>query len=167
MQIYIMRHGEALSEMQDPQRRLSPEGRAQIERSAAALKVMGASFDLIISSPKERARETAEIVARTLSYPLNEIEVTDTLNPNVPPEDFIDFLKGFKGRERILAAGHLPSLQNIALWLLCGSCNINMDFRTGTVLRIDTEMLSTRQGVLCWYLSPEQFNIIAEKLKGC
>ena len=167
MQIYIMRHGEALSEMQDPQRRLSPEGRAQIEMNAAALKVMGASFDLIISSPKERARETAEIVARTLSYPLNEIEVTDTLNPNSPPEDFIDFLKGFKGRERILAAGHLPSLQNIALWLLCGSCNINMDFRTGAVLRIDTETLSTRQGVLCWYLSPEQFNIIAEKLKGC
>ena len=119
MQIYIMRHGEALSEMQDPQRRLSPEGRAQIEMNAAALKVMGASFDLIISSPKERARETAKIVARTLSYPLNEIEVTDTLNPNSPPEDFIDFLKGFKGRERILAAGHLPSLQNIALWLLC------------------------------------------------
>ncbi|OGW12641.1 MAG: hypothetical protein A2W77_00200 [Nitrospinae bacterium RIFCSPLOWO2_12_39_16] len=96
-----MQHGQAQSEEEDPQRHLSPEGKAQIKRTAIALKKMSVSFDLIISSPKARTRESAEIVADTLSYSLNEIEITDTLNPNSSPEDFIDYLAGFKDRESL------------------------------------------------------------------
>ncbi|MBI3601008.1 MAG: phosphohistidine phosphatase SixA [Nitrospinae bacterium] len=156
-----MQHGHALSEEQDTQRHLSPEGKAQIGRTAAALKEMGISFDLIISSPKARARESAEIVADTLSYPINENEITDTLTPNSSPEDFINFLMEFKDRESVFIAGHLPSLYNIALHLLCESCSINIKFEMGGVLRIDAERLPTRQGVLRYYLLPEQLNIIA------
>ena len=158
-----MQHGQALSEEQDPQRHLSPEGKAQIERTAIALKKMSVSLDLIISSPKARATESAKIIADTLSYPLNEIEITDTLTPNSSPEDFINFLAGFKDRERVFVAGHLPSLHNIALWLLCESCNINVKFEMGGVLRIDVERLPTRQGILQYYLLPEHLNLIATK----
>ncbi len=158
-----MQHGQALSEEQDPQRHLSPEGKAQIERTAIALKKISVSFDLIISSPKVRAKESAEIIADTLSYPLKEIEITDTLAPNSSPEDFIDFLSGFKDRERVFVAGHLPSLHNIALWLLCESCNINIKFEMGGVLRIDAERLPTHQGILRYYLLPEQLNLITER----
>src|SRR3989304_1937349 len=135
MQLYLMQHGLALSEEQDPQRHLSPEGKAQIKRTASAMKEMGASFDLMISSPKARARESADIIAGTLSYPINEIEITDTLTPNSSPEDFIDFLAGFKDKERVFVVGHLPSLHNIALWLLCESCSINIKFEMGGILR--------------------------------
>ena len=152
-----------MSEEQDPQRRLSPEGKAQIERTAIALKEMGVSFDLIISSPKARARESAEIVAGTLSYPLNEIEITNTLTPNSHPGDFINYLIGFKNRERVFAAGHLPSLHNIALSLLCDACNFNIKFEMGGVLRIDVEKLPTHQGILRYYLLPEQLNLISGK----
>ena len=160
-----MQHGQALSEEQDPQRYLSPEGKAQIGRTAIALKKMSVSFDLMISSPKARARESAEIIADTLFYPLKEIEVTDSLTPNSSPEYFIDFLAGFKDRERVFIAGHLPSLHNIALWLLCKSCNINIKFEMGGVLRIDAERLPTHQGILRYYLLPEHLNIIAERFK--
>ena len=160
MELYLMQHGQALSEEQDTQRHLSPEGKAQIKRTAIALKKMSVSFDLIISRPKARTRESAEIVADTLSYSLNEIEITDTLNPNSSPEDFIDYLAGFKDRERVFIAGHLPSLHNIALWLLCESCNINIKFEMGGVSRIDAERLPTHQGILRYYLLPEQLNLI-------
>lgn len=80
MQIYLIQHGEALSEEQDSQRHLSPEGIAQIKRTASALKNLGVSFDLLISSPKARAKESAEIMAGALSFPLRGIEITDTLN---------------------------------------------------------------------------------------
>jgi phosphohistidine phosphatase len=163
MQIYLMQHGEALSEEQDTQRHLSPEGKSQIERTATALKKIGVSFNLIISSPKARARESAEIIANTLSYPLNEIEVTDTLNPNSPPEDFINFLTGFKDRDRIFIAGHLPSLHNIALKLLCDTCNMNIKFEMGGVMRIDVERVPTHQSILRYYLLPEHLSIIAAK----
>ncbi|MBI5750428.1 MAG: phosphohistidine phosphatase SixA [Nitrospinae bacterium] len=163
MQLYLMQHGQALDEEQDPQRHLSPEGKAQIGRTALALKKMGLSFDLMISSSKARARESAEIIADTLSYPLKEIEITDSLTPNSSPEDFIDFLAGFKDRERVFVAGHLPSLHNIALWLLCESCNINIKFEMGGVLRIDAERLPTHQGILRYYLLPEQLNFICNR----
>jgi len=158
-----MQHGLALSEEQDPQRHLSPEGKAQIKRTASAMKEMGASFDLMISSPKARARESADIIAGTLSYPINEIEITDTLTPNSSPEDFIDFLAGFKDKERVFVVGHLPSLHNIALWLLCESCSINIKFEMGGILRIDAERLPTHQGILRYYLLPEQLNLITER----
>jgi len=157
-----MQHGLALSEEQDPQRHLSPEGKAQIKRTASAMKEMGASFDLMISSPKARAKESAEIIAGTLSYPLKEIEVTDTLAPNSSPEDFINFLTEFKNRERVFIAGHLPSLHNIALHLLCESCSINIKFEMGGVMRVDAERLPTRQGILRYYLLPEQLNLISK-----
>ena len=158
-----MQHGLALSEEQDPQRHLSPEGKAQIKRTASAMKEMGASFDLMISSPKARARESADIIAGSLSYPINEIEITDTLTPNSSPEDFIDFLAGFKDKERVFVVGHLPSLHNIALWLLCESCSINIKFEMGGILRIDAERLPTHQGILRYYLLPEQLNLITER----
>lgn len=161
MQIYLMQHGQALSEKKDPERHLSPDGRTQIERTASALKVMGVYFDLIVSSPKARARESAEIVAATLAYPLNEIEITDTLTPNSQPEAFIAFLTGYKDRGKVFVAGHLPSLPQIALWLLCDACNINIKFEMGGVMMIDVERLPTRQGILCYYLLPENLNLIS------
>jgi phosphohistidine phosphatase len=160
-----MQHGQALSEEIDPQRHLSPEGRAQIEKTSIALKRMGVSFDLFLSSPKARARESAEIVVDILSYPLNEIEVTDALNPNSPPENLIHFLSGFKDRERVLIAGHLPSLHSIALWLLCETCKMNVKFEMGGILRIDVERLPTHDGVLRYYLLPEHLNIISERIE--
>lgn len=160
MQIYLMRHGDALNERQDGQRFLSLEGRAQIERNAVVLKMMHVTFDLIISSPKTRAMETAEIVAIALSYRLNEIEITDKLNPESSPEDFIGFLKGFIGRERILIVSHLPFVQNLASRFLCGGYDININFKTGSILRIDIDRLSARNGMLCYYLKPEIINII-------
>ncbi|MBI4379262.1 MAG: phosphohistidine phosphatase SixA [Nitrospinae bacterium] len=165
MQIYLLQHGQALGEEIDPQRHLSSEGRAQIEKTSIALKRMGVSFDLLLSSPKARARESAEIVGGALSYPLNEIEITDTLNPNSSPEDFIHFLSGFKDRDSILIAGHLPSLHSIALWLLCETCKMNIKFEMGGILRIDVERLPTHNGVLRYYLLPEHLNIISESIE--
>jgi len=118
----------------------------------------------MISSPKVRARESAEIVANTLAHPLNQIEVTDTLNPNSSPEDFINFLAGFKNRKRVFTAGHLPSLHNIALWLLCNTCNMNIKFEMGGVMRVDAERLPTHQGILRYYLLPEHLNLIAKEV---
>lgn len=76
--LYFIRHG--LSENNRAQLwsgqldvQLLPEGRAQAKRAAAAAKQQGLSFDLIVSSPLERAYETACVVAGELGYPIEEI----------------------------------------------------------------------------------------------
>ena len=86
-----MQHGESYSKDKDPERSLTPQGEEQIHLSAKALKRMDVRFDLIISSPKKRARQTAELIATELGYPQDGIEVTETLEPTVPAKDTLPY----------------------------------------------------------------------------
>jgi uncharacterized phosphatase len=50
---------------------LTDDGRAQAKKAGQAAKDL--NIDLIVSSPLSRALETAQIVAREISYPVEEI----------------------------------------------------------------------------------------------
>lgn len=160
MEIYMMQHGEALTKEKDPQRGLSPEGERQIELSAQALNRIGITFDLIISSPKKRAKQTAEIVAKELGYPIDKIKVSETFEPLSPPTDAISYLKSFIDKGSIFIAGHLPSLAEIASELISEG-HIFIQFQMGCVCRIDVEELPTHKGKLIWHLMPQQLTLIA------
>jgi len=54
---------------------LAPEGIEQVK--AAGQKAKNLHIDLIVTSPMERARETAAIIARTIDYPVKDIQVSD------------------------------------------------------------------------------------------
>ncbi|MEM2983020.1 MAG: phosphohistidine phosphatase SixA, partial [Candidatus Bathyarchaeia archaeon] len=119
MDIYLMQHGEALPEDVDPERGLSKEGERQARASGKALKMLEVDVNLIVTSTKKRAKQTALIVASELGYPENEIVVSELFDPLSPAERAVDFLKGYQKKEKILVAGHLPSLGEIASFLLC------------------------------------------------
>lgn len=161
MEIYMMQHGDALPKDKDPERGLSPEGENQIRLSAKALKRLQVHFDLIVSSPKKRARQTAEIVARELGYPEDQIELTETLEPLSPATEAVSYLKSFVAKERVFLAGHLPSLPEIASVLMSES-RISIQFEMGGVCRIDVEKLPTHEGKLRWYLTPEHLGLLAQ-----
>ncbi len=161
MEIYMMQHGDALPEDKDPERGLSPEGKNQIRLSGKALKRLNVSLDLIVSSPKKRARQTAQIVAYEVAYPEDRIEVTETLKPLSPASEAVSYTRSFAGKERILLAGHLPSLAEIASSLM-SETHILIQFEMGGVCRIDVEELPTHKGVLKWYLTPEHLRLIGQ-----
>ena len=46
MEIYLLRHGQAVSEQEDPARPLSREGVEQIQASASAIRRLGLVFDV-------------------------------------------------------------------------------------------------------------------------
>jgi phosphohistidine phosphatase len=162
MEIYLMQHGEAHSEDQDPERSLTPEGEGQVHFSGKALKKLGVSVDLIVSSPKKRARQTAEIVATELGYPKEGIEVTETLEPLAPSGDAIAYVGRFEDRGRVLLAGHLPSLGKIVSELVSGGGVVSVHFEMGGVCRIDVEALPTQSGDLRWVLTPAHLRLLAE-----
>ncbi len=56
---------------------LAEEGRAQAKETAKMAKKL--DIDLIVSSPMERARETAEIIAEGIKYPKEKILISDLL----------------------------------------------------------------------------------------
>ncbi len=162
MEIYLMQHGQAYTEERDPQRRLTPQGEAQIRSSSQALKKLNIRFDLIVTSTKRRAQQTAQLVARELNYPEEEIKITDALDPTMPGEDAISYLKAFPDKGCILLLGHLPSLGKIASHLLSEKGEVSIYFEMGGVCRIDVDQLPSHSGSLRWYLTPAHLQLLSQ-----
>ena len=162
MEIYLVRHGAPYTREEDPERHLNNDGIKQCHLTGKALKCLGISLDLVVSSPKPRARQTAEIIAEEVGYSKDQIEITETLEPNVPAKDTIAFLKKYTDKNRILLAGHLPSVENIASELMSDTAHLLLHFAMNAVCRINVEHFSSHNGELCWFLLPEHLTLIAQ-----
>ncbi len=66
MHLYLVRHGEAKSAQEDPQRPLSSRGREEVDRVSRAVAKKGMVASRIVHSDKLRAKQTAEILARNI-----------------------------------------------------------------------------------------------------
>ena len=71
MNLYLLRHGIAVEPgvtgyEPDSERPLTARGEDRLREAAKAMDALELSFDLILSSPFLRARQTAEIIARNL-----------------------------------------------------------------------------------------------------
>jgi phosphohistidine phosphatase len=161
MEIYLMQHGPALPKDQDPEEGLSPEGKERIRSSARAIKKMGVSFDAVLSSPKKRSKETAAIVAEEVGFPLDRIVETTRVKAMTPPEETAQALSELSGAERVLIAGHLPSVAEVASFLLTEGSKAAVQFEMGGCCCIEVEELPTHSGRLRWYLTPAQLKLIA------
>lgn len=161
MEIYLMQHGSALPKEQDPEGGLSTDGKARIHASGKALKKMGITFDVILSSPKKRSKQTASIVGEEVGFPPDKIIETEKVKAMTHPEETIKTLAEYADNQRILIAGHLPSVAEIASFLLTKGSKVTIKFERGGCCRIDVEDLPTHSGHLKWYLTPKQLELIA------
>jgi phosphohistidine phosphatase len=160
MEIYLMQHGPNLSKDEDPEESLSPEGEVQISKAAQAIKKMGLEFDVIIASPKKRSQQTAALVARTIGFPVDSIVETEKVKAMTPAEETIRYLEEFQGKQSVLIAGHLPSLAEVASFLLTSGSKATIQFERGGIGRIDVNALPTHEGRLRWYLTPAQLDLM-------
>jgi len=161
MEIYLMQHGSALPKEQDPEEGLSPDGKASIHASGKALKKMGITFDVMLSSPKKRSKQTASIVAEEVGFPPEKIVETEKVKAMTHPEETLTILAEYSSNQRILIAGHLPSVAEVASFLLTEGSKATIEFERGGCCRIDVEDLPTHSGHLKWYLIPEQLELLA------
>jgi phosphohistidine phosphatase len=161
MEIYLMQHGPALPKEKDPDEGLSLEGEERIHTSGRALKRMEIGFDAILASTKKRSKQTAVIIAEEVDFPIEKIIETDKLKAMTPPEVTVQALAEMSGYTKVLIAGHLPSLSEVASFLLTDGSKATVEFERGGCCRIDVEELPTHSGRLRWYLTPEQLNLIA------
>ena len=161
MELYLMQHGANLGKEVDPEEPLSPEGREQIRASAKALDILGVRLNAIVASPKKRSRESAMLVAERLGFPKDAIRVTETVKPMAPPDETVRYLQQGGAVGALLIVGHLPSLSEIASFLLTEGSKANVTFARGGVARIDVDVLPTHAGRLQWLLTPRQLKLIA------
>ncbi len=161
MEIYLVRHGTAYTKEEDPERHLNNDGLNQSHLTGKALKRLDIMFDSIVSSPKARALQTAEIIAEETGYSNREITITETLQPTADPKDTISFLNGLTDIKRVLLAGHLPLLGNLASLLLNKFSEISFHFETGTVCLIEVEIPITYTGDFRWFLAQKHLKLLA------
>ena len=153
MYIYLMRHGTANGTYTGDEPSLCDSGRIGVEETAAYIKSEDISFDLIISSPKLRAAQTADIIAESLDYPIKNIIRTEHLKPDSTPAEALQILCKYTKTQSILCVGHLPSLPRLAA-SLCGISSIHA-FPNATLYRLETDSLKPGSAEFMQLFSPE------------
>jgi phosphohistidine phosphatase len=151
MDLWLVRHGEAVPNSVDPARPLSTDGIRSLSAAASALSGEIGRLDLVATSGKLRARQTAEIFCAAAGYPAGGIEETKALSPDATPEMFLAFMEEQRGRENILCVGHLPSLALIASALLSAGDSLRLVFGAGSVCRIRLDSIRRGAGELLFF----------------
>jgi phosphohistidine phosphatase len=124
MELYLIRHGIAEDKglgIKDEERSLTKEGRQKTEKVAQKLVKLGLSFDLILTSPLVRARQTAEIlIEEKLSSQLEESshlahdgQISSWLKDWLEP-------RNYSQNTQLALVGHEPDLTSWAEILLWG-----------------------------------------------
>lgn len=132
MRRYLVRHGEAKSENEDPTRPLTDRGRADVTRVARHAAALGLNISEIRHSGKLRARQTAEILAEYLS-PTRGITEMEGLAPGDHPGKVQAGIEA--AREPVMLVGHLPHLGRLASALVVGDPTREIiDFQAGAIV---------------------------------
>lgn len=146
MKLYLMRHGQAASELVDPQQGLTLEGRLAIEQLAQRLAQRGIRFNRVFHSEKERARQTAEIMTGVIAPDISPQQRAG-LKPNDDPRQLIPEIEDWQGDT--LLTSHLPFIPNL-LSLLTGGLQ-SVALAPGTVVCLIKENTGWR---IEWVESP-------------
>ena len=150
MRLYLVRHGEAKSEAEDPNRSLTEQGRANMRQVAHAVQKLDIRPAKILHSGKLRAQQTAELFSVALNPPQGTC-VASSMAPHDPVQPWRERLD--QQQDDVMLVGHLPHLDLLASLLLSQNEQAGIiRFRTGTVVFL--ERAGTHWSVQ-WVLTPE------------
>jgi phosphohistidine phosphatase len=167
MNLYILRHGLAVDHgapgyAKDADRPLTPKGERKLGRIADAMDELELSFDLILSSPYTRARQTAEIVAEALGA-CKKLKFSDALTPHGSFKKLIEWLNRCKSLpDDVLLVGHEPYLSGLISLLVSGDSTFSVVMRKGGLCKLSIESLKHgRCAALEWLLTPRQMGMMS------
>jgi len=134
----------------DERRPLSEKGEKQADRLGRFLAGAGFAPDAVITSPKLRAVQTAEIVAGRLDVP---VVVDDRLAGGYGLQAVEAILRDAGDPVRPVLVGHDPDFTDL-VEILTGSSAVTM--KKGAIIRIDIERpLAAGAGSLAWLVTPD------------
>lgn len=132
MDFYLVRHGEAKPEYEDPNRPLSDQGRREVEKVARAVAAKEIRVSEILHSDKLRAKQTAEILAQFLS-PRRGIREIKGLSPQDDP--LVAKVELEAAQWSLMLVGHLPHLSRLVSLLIVGDAEKDIvDFPAAAVV---------------------------------
>jgi phosphohistidine phosphatase len=134
VRLYLVQHGRAKTEDEDPERPLTDRGVDDVGRVARhAVETFGVRPRRVVHSGKTRARETAELWGALLDAGAEE---TEALAPNDDPTVWARRLVA--EADDVMLVGHLPHLARLAGLLLTGVADQPVvGFRPGGLVRLE------------------------------
>jgi phosphohistidine phosphatase len=132
MFLYLVQHGEAKREEEDPARGLTEKGVEDVHKVALFTQKMNLRVRQIFHSGKTRASQTAQIFADHLK-PEKGISQTDNLAPMDDPGAWAKRITGMN--EDLMLVGHLPVMAKLTGLLLSGDKEKTcVDFKMGGII---------------------------------
>ena len=150
MEIYLVQHGEAKPETEDPARPLTDKGKEVVESVARHVAPLGVEVAQVLHSGRLRAKQTAELLAQYLSPPQG-VKEEKGLGPSDDPQEAKRLIQ--QAERPLMIVGHLPHLSKLASLLILGTPDKEViKFTMGGVV-----CLSQRNGnwLVEWALIPK------------
>ena len=169
MEIYVVRHAIAVEQgtpgyESDSERPLTDKGRKKMRQIAKGLRNVGVEFDLILSSPYVRARETAEILADIFKMK-KKIVYSDNLVPSEHPELLVGEINEKYSVGSIAVVGHEPYLSTLVGLLTAEGGKMDIILKKGGVCYLTADDLhhNDHRATLEWLLTPAILTRISEE----
>jgi phosphohistidine phosphatase len=156
-ELYVIRHGIAEERgdawPDDTKRPLTEEGVARLKKEARGLVAIGVTFDVILTSPLVRAKQTADAIASAFNAKPSIVTI-ESLAPGASHQAILADLEKHARRKRIALVGHEPGLGEFAARLI--GTRRPIELKKGAVCRIDIEGLPPGgPGALRWLITPK------------
>jgi phosphohistidine phosphatase len=150
MRLYFIRHGKASYDApSDELRPLLPEGIEQAQNLGRILRNLGVKPRKIYTSPRLRAKETAEQIGKALNV---TPEITEACNFDFNLSKALKLAEGFADDAEILFVGHNPSMSEA----VTEATGAELDLSTGGVAYVARlQMNSDNRAILKWLLTPK------------
>jgi len=154
-QLWFLRHGEAEPHdaRPDVDRRLTARGEEQSQIAGRALAKLAITFQLVLTSPRIRALDTARLACQELGC---DFVVDNALSSGFDVDDALALAHAAGDDKRVLFVGHNPDFVQVVHDLTGG----DVDMKKGGVAGV--RMRTQRRGELLVLLRPRELALIAE-----
>jgi len=151
--LWFLRHGEAEphGSAPDDERALTERGRGQSEAAGLALAALELTFQVVLTSPKVRALETAQLACRALGV---EPVVHEPLREGFDRAEARAVLHAAGDDQRVLLVGHEPDFSQVVHDLT----GARIDLKKGGIAGVRME---GPRGELVALLRPRELDRIA------
>jgi phosphohistidine phosphatase len=154
MDLYLMQHGQATTETENPERPLTDAGRAAVQRVAESARAADVRISGCLHSGKLRAEQTAQLLAREIGV-TPSVEARAGLAPNDPVLPVAQWLRTQTEHPSLALVGHVPFLGRLASLLVAGDEQAQVvGFQMGGLVKLEPKV--DRDGFfVAWALPPD------------
>lgn len=148
---------------EDSERPLTDVGKKKLAVVCAGLSYLKPDWELILTSPYVRAKQTAETVAEyfEISHLIQEVPI---LAPDHTTKQLVTVLKDLPSVKSVLLVGHEPSLSQHLSCFMFGTPRGRFQFKKAGVACLEfSSPPEEGEGTLLWMMAPAQLSRIGKK----